>query len=75
MESSLRRFITKVLLKKGDRVRVKKGKYKGRTGTVDSLLSGKVFIIFDEPVEEPKFSSTYLLGRSFFPEEIEVILG
>ena len=75
MEDSLKRFITKVFLKKGDRVRVTRGKYRGVTGIVSSISRGRVFVIFDEPIPSEGTSLAYLLGRSFFPEEIEIILG
>ena len=75
MEDRLKRFITKVFLKKGDRVRVKRGKYRGVTGIVSSISRGRVFIIFDEPIPAEGSVLSYLLGRDFLPEEIEIILG
>ena len=74
MEDSLKRLITKVFLKKGDKVRVTRGKYKGVTGTVDWIKRGRVFVFFDEPIPSEGTSLAYLLGRSFFPEEIEIMV-
>ncbi|RLG43197.1 MAG: hypothetical protein DRN81_07005 [Thermoproteota archaeon] len=72
MNESTKKLIKYLFLKKGSKVRVKRGMFRGMTGTVRFIRGKYIFIDLDIPLQVS--SHIQILGKEFLLDEIEVLI-